>query len=374
MVSQDQLKKEDNSARHHSIVVLLIVLSSAVPCFLTGQSVFAQTDTSIQIITGKRFKSFFTIVRSAIMNLPEERAWEKIMPEIKRVYIRSSFDSTKQPALFYNSGSSRKKPLLVALHSWSENYQSRFSIPYGIWSVKNDWVLIHPDYRGRFNNPSATLSESAVGDILDAVEYAKKNASIDESRVYICGFSGGAMATLVMAGRYPEMWSAASAWVPVYDLSQWYQTTRKARHNYSRDISNSCGGPPLPGTEAHGECLKRSVSTWLSRARGQGVAVYIGSGIKDRFVPPGHSIQAFNDLADTVDRIADEDISYINTHHALPEHLKSSTSEPLFKDAGFKVLLSRTSSSVTLKMFNGDHDILFNECLYWLSQRRKSQK
>ncbi|MBN1604791.1 MAG: prolyl oligopeptidase family serine peptidase [Chitinispirillaceae bacterium] len=374
MLSQVRLKKTNNSSQHRSVVFLIIVLSSAVPCFLTGQGVLAQTDTSIHFITDKRFKSFFAIVRSAIMNLPEERAWKKIVPEIKRVYIKSSFDSTEQPALFHNSGSSRKKPLLLALHSWSENYQSRFSIPYGIWAVKNDWVLIHPDYRGTFNNPSATLSEIAVGDILDAVDYAKKNASIDESRVYVCGFSGGAMATLVMVGRYPEMWSAASAWVPVYDLSQWYQTTRKARHNYSRDISNSCGGSPLPGTEAHRECLKRSVSTYLRNARGQGVPVYIGSGIKDRFVPPGHSIQAFNDLAGKDDRVTEEDITYINNRHALPEHLRSRVTEPLFEDAGFKVLLSRTSSSVTLKIFDGDHDIIFNECLYWLSQHRKPQK
>ncbi|NLE02033.1 MAG: prolyl oligopeptidase family serine peptidase [Fibrobacter sp.] len=306
--------------------------------------------------------------------MTKKQAWKTVVPQVKHVTIRSTFDSTDQPALFYNSGSDKKKPLLLALHSWSEDYLSRLSIPYGIWAVKNDWVMIHPHYRGTFTNSSATLSESAVQDIIDAVDYAKKNALIDESRIYVCGFSGGAMATLVMVGRYPKIWAAASAWAPVYDLSQWYQTTKKASHNYSRHIKNSCGGPPLPGTEAETECRKRSVSTYLSNARGQKVPVYIAAGIKDRFVPPGHSLQSFNDLADKQDWIAEEDITYINNYHTLPQYLRDSVSDPLFEDAGFKVLFSRKSSDVTLQIFDGDHDIIYNAGLYWLSQHRKQQE
>jgi dienelactone hydrolase len=366
-------KQQHNNAFKRYLTFFMIMVCSVFWNCLAGLNI-SDTSSNIQLIKEKSFKSFFKLVRSPVMNLSKKQAWKKVVPEVKPVIIRSTYDSTEQPALFYNSGSDKKKPLFLALHSWSEDYLSRLSIPFGIWAVKNDWVLIHPNYRGTFTNPSATLSESAVQDILDAVDYAKKNALVDESRVYVCGFSGGAMATLVMVGRYPRIWAAASAWAPVYDLSQWYQTTKNARHNYSRHITNSCGGPPLPGTKAEEECRKRSVSTYLSNTREQEIPIYIAVGIKDRFVPPGHSLQAFNDLADKQDRISQEDIAFINDHHVLPLHLRDSFSEQLFEDAGFKVLFSRKSSYVTLHIFNGDHDILFNAGLYWLSQHKKPQE
>ncbi|WP_394367509.1 hypothetical protein [Legionella israelensis] len=40
------------------------------------------------------------------------------------------------------------------------------------------------------------------------------------------------MMTLNMVGRYPELWTAAVAWVPVYHLVAWYATTRHATHDY----------------------------------------------------------------------------------------------------------------------------------------------
>jgi acetyl esterase/lipase len=202
--------------RYHYVQFVLIVLCSAWWKVLPGMDL-GETASDIQLIRKNDFKSFFKLVRSPVMNLSKKKAWKTFVSEVRRVSIRSSFDSTEQPALFYNSGSDKKKPLLLALHSWSEDYLSRFSIPYGIWAVKNDWILIHPDYRGAFTNPSSTLSESAIRDILDAVNYSKENASVDESRVYVCGFSGGAMSALVMVGKYPELWAAASAWAPVYD-------------------------------------------------------------------------------------------------------------------------------------------------------------
>ena len=327
--------------------------------------------SQVKLITENRYKTFFRLVRSGVVQVSKKRAWKRAAPGVKEVLIRSSFDSTDQHALFYNSGSAHKKPLLVALHSWSEDYLSRLSIPFGIWALKNDWVMIHPDYRGPFTGPSSTLSEGAVQDILDAVAYAKRSAHVDETRIYVCGFSGGGMATLVMVGRYPQIWTAASAWVPVYDLAEWYTTTKHATHNYSRHITNSCGGAPLPGTDAEKECRKRSVSTYLSNAKGKNIPVYIASGIKDRFVPPGHSLKAFNDLADAGDTISGEDIVYVNKRHKIPKHLSGSFRDALFLDVGLKVIFSKTSSNVTLKIFDGDHDIIFNAGLFWLSQQKK---
>ncbi|MBZ0158011.1 MAG: prolyl oligopeptidase family serine peptidase [Alphaproteobacteria bacterium] len=326
----------------------------------------------VTLVKGREYETFSRLAKSPLKKIPDLRAWKKIVPEVTTIAIKSSTGQTNQPALFYDSGSARKKPLLLVLHSWSEDYRQYFSIPYGIWAVKNDWVFMHPDYRGAFTNPEATASETALRDILDAVEYAKKNARIDESRIYIAGFSGGAMATLIMVGRYPELWAGAVAWVPVYDLTEWYTTTRNARHGYARQIANSCGGTPLPGTKAARECRKRSPSTYLKHARGKNVPVYIAVGIDDRFVPPGHAIMAFNDLAAEEDRISRADIEYINARHQLPPRLSGEYSDTLYADAGVKLLFERESAHAVLKIFEGGHDVIYNAGLYWLSTRRKS--
>ena len=351
--------------------------NSVIICFVLSVTIFAQKKypdpqkETIRLITGQIYKSFERLARSEILLLPKDQAWKENVPEVKTVLIRSSADSTEQPALFYDSKSSHKKPLLCALHSWSEDYQQHYSIPYGIWAVQNDWVLILSDYRGPFTNPGSTLSQYAIQDILDAVEYAKKNAKIDESRVYITGFSGGGMATLMMAGRYPDIWAGAAAWVPVYDLVQWYESIKNASHNYSKHIINSCGGPPLPGTEAEKECRKRSVSMYLKNAKNKNVQVYIAAAVADKFVPPGQAIRAFNDLAFENDLFSETDIDYINTKNKLPARLEGTFSDSLFTDAGLECLYNKKSANVTLKIFSGNHNIIYNAGLYWLSRQRR---
>jgi dienelactone hydrolase len=324
----------------------------------------------LQSIKKDAYKTFNRLASSSIMNLSKPQAWQSAVPEVNAITIKSTKDGNVQPALFYNSQSKHKKPLLLVLHSWSEDYYQQFSIPYGIWAVHNDWVFIHPNYRGAFTNSNATASELAISDILDALSYGKKVASIDSSRVYITGFSGGAMATLIMVGRYPELWTGAVAWVPVYDLTQWYATTKNAKHNYSKYIENSCGGPPLPNTTAFAECKKRSVSSYLGNASGKSVQIFIAVGIKDPFVPPGHSIQAFNDLAQKNEIISQKDIDYIDNNLSLPVNLKGNYHDSLFTDAHLNLIFERKSANVVLKIFDGRHDVIYNAGLVWLSKQK----
>ncbi len=340
---------------------LLLLLCIMVP---------SQSDT-IQTIERQDLQSFSTIARSSLMAQSKTEAWETVVPQVQSITIRSTADSTDQPALFYNSGSPKMRPLLIALHSWSDNFQQQYSIPYGKWAVKNDWVFIHPDHRGPYTNPQATASELAIQDIMDAINYAKNNAAVDTSRIYLIGFSGGGMTALILAGRYPSSWTAVCAWVPVYDLVQWYRTTKNAAHGYAIHIKNSCGGAPLSGTDAYRECKRRSAGTYLANAKNRPVQVYIISGIEDRFVPPGHALQAFNDLADSSDFIQQKDIDYIDTHSTLPGHLRSHHNHHLFSKAGHQLLFSRQSNNALIHIYSGDHDIIYNIGLLWLSRQKR---
>jgi acetyl esterase/lipase len=301
-------------------------------------------------------------------DFPKDASWRQDVPQVQTIFIDSTADGSRQPALWYDSGSDRPKPLLIVLHSWSFDYTQPVSIPFGLWSVQNDWVFIHPDYRGKYDNPEATASELAIQDILDAREYALANANIDPQRIYLTGFSGGAMTALVLAGRHPDQWSAVSAWVPIYNLNDWYwyNITENPEMHYLGNIVDSCGGVPRPGSAAAEECRRRSPVAYLKNTRNQNLPILLAVGIEDDIVPPGQALLAFNDLAEPADRFSIKDILFINQNNRLPEHLSGDFSDGLYEDAGKPLLFTKSSASVTLVFFAGGHDVLFNPALVWL--------
>jgi pimeloyl-ACP methyl ester carboxylesterase len=325
------------------------------------------------------YQSFTQVAGLSLTDLPEREAWRQVAPAVEEISIPRANGEADQPALWYHSGTSRKKPLLLVLHSWSDNYLQHYGIPYGVFAVKNDWILMHPNFRGPFNNAAATASEKAVRDVLDALEYAKAHAPVDAERIYLAGFSGGAMMSLVMTGRYPENFTAAVIWVPVYDLNDWYArlvpSPLRYTIQYGADIEASCGGNPLVDATARAECAKRSPSAYLVDARGKGVRFYVSGGLQDPFVPPSHAIRAFNDLVAKEHRIPEADYRFIDENKALPENLSEDVRDhPLFDAAGLPVVLTRTANDATLILFDGGHDIAYNAGLEWLARQTRSTK
>lgn len=297
--------------------------------------------------------------------------WQKDVPAIQKVNIKSSADDTEQPALFYTSETTGKRPLLVMLHSWSSEYLQVVSIPFAQWAMKYDWAFIHPNYRGKFDNPDAMASELAVQDIVDAVNYAKAHAEIDESRIYILGSSGGAMTALVTAGKHPDIWAGVVAWVPVYDLVDWYAFSQYYPHrHYNTDIVAACGGEPLPGTAAAEECKRRSPSTYIQNVKG--VPVFLATGLQDVLVPVSHTIRAFNALAYSKDTISQAQMDTLDKKQKLPDELKNTSDKiKYFGGSDPKALFARQSGDVRLVIFEGVHDMAYNPGLLWLNEQRK---
>jgi poly(3-hydroxybutyrate) depolymerase len=351
---------------HRSALFLLAVLAL---CLLSHRgAAVAGTPSGLELL-----EEFTTWT-----GLPEEASWEKDAPEIRTVRIPSTADGSEQLALFHDPRTGGKRPLLVALHSWSDNYTQPASIPYGVWAVRNGWIFIHPDFRGINNKPEATASELVVQDILDALEYAKRNANVDESRIYLIGFSGGALNALLMAGRYPELWTAVSASVPIFTLNDWfsYNKTHQPDRHYVDHISASCSGPPTPGSEAARNCARRSPAAYLDGARGKEVRIQIAVGVSDDYVPPSHSLRAFNVLAESQDRFSEQEILSIDATLELPPSLGTSpksADDEIYAQAGLAKLFERSSANVTLVLFKGGHDIVYNAGLVWLSRQSASQ-
>ena len=174
--------------------------------------------------------------------------------------IPSSKDGTLQKVIYWRPASAAHDvagpsvPLVVFLHSWSGGFEQ--GPPWIAQAKKLGWVLVAPDFRGPNSRPEACASDLASQDILDAVAYARRDARIDPTRIYLIGGSGGGHMSLVMAARAPDLWAGVSAWVPISDLAAWHAESTARKTNYAKMIAQSCGGPPSPTTES--EYRKRS--------------------------------------------------------------------------------------------------------------------
>ena len=280
------------------------------------------------------------------------------MNEQYEVSFISKLDETPQPALFMPATGDEPRPLLVALHTWSADLTQSWE-PFRSRCEQRNWHCIYPLFRGPNWNRKACGSDLVVSDIESAVEYVKSVCKVDESRIYLIGGSGGGHASLLMAGRAPQVWTAISAWCPISDIAKWHAECKASGRCYYEHIESACDGDPQISSSAAAQAKRRSPATYLASAAGKTI-VDIGTGIHDGHkgsVPVGHSIRAFNLLAAPEDRIAAEDIDFIEKNQAIPEHLQYQGEEDRAYGP-YKVLLRRISGMARITIFEGGHDQL----------------
>lgn len=289
--------------------------------------------------------------------------------EVQSVKYLSSGDSTLQPALFYAPDTNTTSPLLVGLHTWSGDYLQTSGASYASWCIRNEWIFIYPNFRGPNNKPEATGSELVVADIVSAVDYAKANANVDMSRIYLVGASGGGHAALLMAGRSPHIWAGVSSWVPISDLEAWYFESKSRGAKYANDIVQSTGGVPGASAGVDLQYKSRSPITHLGNAT---APLDINAGINDGHtgsVPISHSLNAFNLVASPADRLSEDEIKHFVEKTEVPPHLKEPLSDATY---GNKTpLFRRLSRNVRVTIFSGGHEIVHNAALSWLAQQKK---
>ena len=219
--------------------------------------------------------------------------------ERMKVSIRSTADGSDQPCYVilpdgFDAGG-EAMPLLVSLHTWSGNLEQR-NKPLEEEANRRGWIYLFPNFRGRNDNPAACGSLKAQQDILDAVAWARKKYPVDPKRIYLTGVSGGGHMTMLMVGRHPELWAAASAWVGISDLSSWHE--RHKADNYGAMLRKCCDGRPGDNPAVDEQYRARSPISHLHRAAQ--VPVDIAAGVHDGHtgsVPIRHSLDAFNAIA-----------------------------------------------------------------------------
>lgn len=298
-------------------------------------------------------------------------------PEIREIHYLSSADNSEQPALFFApADKGGERPLLVALHTWSGNHlQAGGESVYAKWCIDQGWAFIHPNFRGPNWRPEAMGSDLAVADILSAVEYARNKTSIDGNRIYCVGVSGGGYASLLMAGRTPEIWAGVSAWAGIDDIAKWHNETKEAGRGYWKNIEKALGGDPNSDQKLKAEADRRSPKNWLTNAFK--VNLDINHGINDGrtgSVPFSHSLHAFNQVlpAASPDRIPPEAIAKAWTT-GTPDPLPGSQSldDPLYGER--PPVYRKTSGNTRVTLFQGGHEIVHLAALNWLAQQRKGE-
>lgn len=288
--------------------------------------------------------------------------------------VPSSKDGSLQKVIYWRPESAARDvhgpavPLLVFLHSWSGGFEQ--GPPWIDRAKKLGWVLVAPDFRGPNNRPEACASDLASQDILDAVAFARRDARIDASRIYLVGGSGGGHMSLVMAARAPDLWAAVSAWVPITDLAAWHAESMTRKNNYAKMLEQSCGGAPGPATEA--EYRHRSPLFHLAAA--QGVPLDINTGIHDGHtgsVPVSHSLRAFNVLASPDKQVSAEDIAFMVRERKIPAALAAETQ--LDPEREKTTLFRRASGNARVTVFEGGHDSESGAAVLWLARQRKGR-
>lgn len=290
------------------------------------------------------------------------------------VTVPSTIDDHQQPCFVvlpdgYDPADG-KRPLCVLLHSWSAGVeQSRPGREAE--ATRRGWICLLPHFRGPNKTPDACGSLKAQQDILDAMAWTRKRYPIDEKRIYLMGVSGGGHMTMLMAGRYPELWTAASAWVGISDLAAWHKKHEKTK--YGAMMRASCGGAPGDSAEVDRQYRARSPLTHLQRA-GK-VAIEFCAGIHDGHtgsVPVRHSLEAFNLVAQAAGgkQVSETEIRQLSTPTGRLRSPQRSDQE-VDPALGREIHLRRYAGAARVTIFEGGHEAIDAAAMQWLERHVK---
>ena len=329
-------------------------------------------------------KPFFVIACCTLLfPLSGLRAQIKGYPEgVKEITFPAQADNSHQPALFWMPKANDKPvPLLVALHTWSNNYkQAGGEAEYAKWCQAMNWCFIHPDFRGSNTTPNAMGSEYVYQDIMDAIAYAKLNANVDENRIYAIGVSGGGHAAMYMAARSPDMWAGVSAWCGISDIAAWHAECNDTRFNrYAKNIEKVLGGSPATNPHIAEQAKLRSPNYWLAKAKTL-PPLDINHGIKDGrtgSVPFTHAYTAWN-AAHTHNpnkKFTVKDIAGYYQTQTIPKTWSTlNEAGPDILYGQRQPLFQRVDGNLRLTIFDGGHEIVHDAALNWLAAQVKGQQ
>lgn len=291
-----------------------------------------------------------------------------------RIAVTSSIDGTPQPSYLILpqdlDPSGQPVPLLVSLHSWSADVEQR-NLALERLTIQRGWIYLFPHFRGPNQHPDACGSVKAQQDILDAVDWVRQRYPVDSGRIYLTGVSGGGHMTMLMVGRHPQRWAAASAWVGISDLAAWHALHADTR--YGAMLRASCGGRPGDSSEVDQQYRLRSPLPHL-HAAGQ-VPLDLAAGIHDGHrgsVPIRHTLDAFNVIAGAWGEppVSEEEIRQLSRPDGRRDQPQASD-RAVDAVLGRTIHLRRYAGPSRVTIFEGGHEGIAAAAIGWLEQHAK---
>lgn len=279
-------------------------------------------------------------------------------PDFKVVDIPSSSDRHLQKAYFYAAKSKSRRPLVVSLHTWSGGYDQQDDL--AAICKSRDFNYIHPDFRGPNQTKNACCSELALGDIDDAIDYAISKAKVDRNEIYVVGVSGGGYATLSFFMRSKHRVKSFSAWASISDLVAWYHESRDRKRKYADDILKCTmsgeGELNVEAAKAKSPLYWKTPVDKVSSAR-----FFIHAGIHDGYkgsVPISHSINFYNKIL--ADCGATDSSNFVTASEKTSLLKQIPPAGVIGEIGGRKLYLEKHYKNVTLMIFEGGHEMLFD--------------
>ena len=330
-----------------------------------NQILFLLATAMVSFCIGGLSDKYYPQIKACLVS--QVNKWDNVVTTkwgegFQLVQIRSSVDSSLQSAYFSVSHSGIVKPLLVSLHTWSGDYSQ--NDPLATMAYKHGWNYIHPDFRGPNWSKDACLSNKAIADIDDAIQYAIDNGSVDTENIFIVGASGGGYAVLGSYLKTRYKIKTFQSWVPISDLSAWFHQSRSRNAKYAQDILKCISNGIIFDEN---EARQRSPLFWDMPAAPKG-KLEIFAGINDGYtgsVPISHSILFFNRLV---------------AHYGYPESrveafdIVKLLSRSIERTGHFKkidgraVLYAKNTPPVSLIIFDGGHEMLPEYCFERLKE------
>ena len=294
------------------------------------------------------------------------------MAELLEKVLCSSADGSPQPLRYWiPSKAMRHGAILIALHTWSFDYQADLSSWFAE-AQRRGWMYLQPNFRGPNWAPQACGSQAAMRDIIDALDWVLADTPRRPERIYLAGASGGGHMALQAVAHFPERFTAVSVWCGITDLALWHQMHSRdgLGVGYGEHIEKVVGGPPGASPEVNRELWLRSPIHHLHQA--WKVPLDINHGIHDGHrgaVPLHHSVQAFNVIARAwqVPPVSEDEQRELWSQHRLSHPRPSDVAgDPSYERS---IYLRRYAGSSRLTIFDGGHEWNAVTACHWLAQQ-----
>jgi len=277
----------------------------------------------------------------------------------EEVEIPSTLDGTPQKAYIYQTTAGQPMPLVISLHTWSGDYKQRDELSELV--QKENWNLIHPDFRGPNRTAQSCGSKFVIQDIDDAIGYAIENMPVDKSHIFVVGVSGGGHAACLsyLTTQYPV--NTIFAWASVTDIEAWYYQSRNRKSRYADDIFSVTRSA---NNQLNVKDARSRSPMWLPLPKDSKSTIHLFAGIHDGYtgsVPISQSLLFYNRLAaaggDTNALVPESDII------ALVARGKLTGPDPGTEIGGRKVFLHKESILASITLFEGTHEMLAPYCM-----------